>query len=124
VTFFNITDPFNMEATPEPENPNSPSAKDTPGLEKTESERFAQMPFDEAPGLEALSAAATSNYGYIRPLSNPPHSPGGTIITHPPSNNLNFILNPDPEGALGMHIYKIRIITCTNSHFKAPTDHI
>ena len=91
-----------MEATPEPENPDSSTAQDIPGLEKRESESFAQVPFDEAPGLEALSAAATSNYGYIRPLSDPAHSPGGTIITHPQSNKLNFILNPDPERGLGM----------------------
>lgn len=92
-----------MEATPEPESLESSASK--PGMELREreaSDNFAQMPFDEAPGLEALSAAAASNYGYIRPLSHPSHSPGGTIITHPTSNNLNFILNPDPDKGMGM----------------------
>lgn len=99
MTFFNITDPFNMETTPEPENDDSSTA---PAFEQRDMEHYAQMPFDDAPGLEALSAAAAGNYHYMRPLSNPAHSPGGTILPHPPSNNLNFILNPAvPEGSLG-----------------------
>lgn len=96
-----------MEATPDPDDLESNTASAVPEFEEPGSQNFAQMPFDEAPGLEALSAAATNNYGYIRPLLNPVHSPGGTIITHPTSNNLNFILNPDTGGSLGMNLSQI-----------------
>ena len=110
MTFFNITDPFNMEATPEPENFDASTSKAIPGFEESEAGNVAQVPFDDAPGLEALSAAATSNYDYIRPLSNLAHSPGGTIINHPSSNNLNFILNPAvPDGSLGSYSHMSRI---------------
>ncbi|KIM95124.1 hypothetical protein OIDMADRAFT_45534 [Oidiodendron maius Zn] len=103
VTFLNITDPFNMEATPEPDSLDTSRTRDMPGFEGREGENFPQIPFDDAPGLEALSAAATSNYGYIRPLSTTAHAPGSTIIAHPSSNNLNFILNPAvPEGVIGI----------------------
>lgn len=91
-----------MEATPEP--PSLAASTDqTPTRLEGEANNTTQIPFDDAPGLEALSAAATSDYGYIRPLSNPAHSPGGTLISHPPTNNLNFILNPAvPERDRGM----------------------
>jgi hypothetical protein len=93
-----------MEATPEPENLDSSKTSGMPRFDDREADNFTQMPFDDAPGLEALSAAATSNYGYIRPISNPAQSPVSTIMPHPSSNNLNFILNPAvPEGAIGMY---------------------
>ena len=93
-----------MEATPEPDSLDTSRTRDMPGFEGREAENFPQIPFDDAPGLEALSAAATSNYGYIRPLSTTAHTPGSTIIAHPSSNNLNFILNPAvPEGVIGMY---------------------
>lgn len=92
-----------METTPEPENLATSSTEALPRVEEGEANNFTQMPFDDVLGLEALSAAATSNYGYTRPLSNPAHSPRGTLLTHPSSNNLNFILNPAvSEGAIGM----------------------
>jgi hypothetical protein len=106
-----------MEATPEPDDLESSTASAVPELEDRDSQNFGQMPFDEAPGLEALSAAATSNYGYIRPLANPAHSPGGTLITHPSSNKLNFILNPDTDGSLGMYlsqILQLPALTCSS----------
>jgi hypothetical protein len=104
VTFLNIIDPFNMEATPEPENLDTSRTRGMPRFEDREAVNFAQIPFDDAPGLEALSAAATSIYSYIKPFSNAAHSPGSTIISHPSSNNLNFILNPAvPEGMIGMY---------------------
>jgi hypothetical protein len=104
VTFFNITDPFNMEATPEPETHDSSTPTAMPRSEERDTGNYTQVTFDDAPGLAALSTAAASNYDYLRPLSNPACSPGGTIIPLPSSNNLNFILNPAvPEGRLGMN---------------------
>jgi hypothetical protein len=66
VTFVNIEDPYNMEATPEPE----PQAGSSPIIIHRAEERIVDgySPFDDATGLEALSTAATSNYDYIRPL--------------------------------------------------------
>ncbi|KAL2074628.1 hypothetical protein VTL71DRAFT_8406 [Oculimacula yallundae] len=94
VTFLNVTDPYNMEPTPEPDQ--SP----VPGLSPAVGERppasIFNMSYDEAPGLDALSTAATSTFQYMRPSSGDPH-------TSPhQSNKLNFILNPTrPESSLG-----------------------
>lgn len=102
VTFLNITDPFNMEATPEPEDHAASTPIVVPRLEEGSVDNYPHISFDDAPGLEALSAAATNNYDYIRPLSNHASSPGDPLVSHPPSNNLNFILNPTvPDGNLG-----------------------
>jgi hypothetical protein len=127
VTFFNITDPFNMEATPEPETHDSSTPKAMPRSEERDTGNYTQVTFDDAPGLEALSTAATSNYDYLRPLSNPARSPGGTIIPLPSSNNLNFILNPAvPEGSLGIgsRLYSISKAVFADSLFKVLCDHL
>lgn len=59
-------------------------------------ENYFHIPLSQASGLEALSAAATASYQYIRPVEA---SPGETPHS---SNNLNFILNPAaPEGSIG-----------------------
>jgi hypothetical protein len=94
VTFHNITDPYNMEPTPEPENQTMSNPIVVPRLEERPAENFFHIPYDDAPGLEALSAAATSNFEYIRPLSATVQSPGETNVSQHSSNNLNFILNP------------------------------
>ncbi len=93
VTFLYVTDPYNIEATPEPEF-HPASAPIVVPLEDRPAENFFNATYDQAPGLEALSAAATNDYQYIRPLSLPAHSPGDTNASSHTSNNLNFILNP------------------------------
>jgi len=100
VTFYNITDPFNMEDTPEPEYQPStvaiPIPIPIPQIEER-AENYFQMPLTQASGLEALSAAATANFEYMRPVGL---SPGDTPHS---SNNLNFILNPaGPERSTSM----------------------
>lgn len=103
VTFLNITDPYNMEPTPEPEYRPASTPIIVPQLEERPSETYFNMPFDQAPGLEALSTAATSNFHYIRPLSVPVPSPSDTHASPHSSNNLNFILNPTrPETPHGI----------------------
>jgi hypothetical protein len=104
VTFFNITDPFNMETTPEPEAEHRPDSTPiiVPQIEERSAENYFNMPFDQASGLEALSEAATSNFQYIRLVSVPGHSPGDTNASPHSSNNLNFILNPtEADGSVG-----------------------
>ena len=102
VTFHNITDPYNMEPTPEPEYHAASIPIVVPRLEERTADNFFHMPFDDAPGLEALSAAATSNFEYIRPMSATVQSPGEGSISQS-SNNLNFILNPTaPERSMSM----------------------
>src|SRR4051794_26491003 len=61
VTFVNIADPYNMEATPEPE-PEAPPHSSPIRIQRVEERIEAYSPFDDARGLEALSTAATSNY--------------------------------------------------------------
>lgn len=104
VTFLNITDPYNMEPSPEPEYRTTSTPIIVPQLEERSAESYFHMPFDQAPGLEALSTAATTNFHYIRPLSVPVPSPGDTHASPHSSNNLNFILNPTrpetPHGVL------------------------
>lgn len=103
VTFHNITDPYNMEPTPEPEFPNIANPILVPRLEERPAESLFHIPYDDAPGLEALSAAATSNFEYIRPISAAVQSPGEASVSQHSSNNLNFILNPaGPEGGMSM----------------------
>jgi hypothetical protein len=103
VTFLNITDPFNMEPTPEPEYRAASSPIIVAQPEDRHVNSFLHLPYDEAPGLETLSAAATSNFEYLQPLSATGQSPPGVNISPPSSNNLNFILNPaGPESSLGM----------------------
>ncbi|KAH7409423.1 hypothetical protein BKA64DRAFT_397131 [Cadophora sp. MPI-SDFR-AT-0126] len=95
VTFLNITDPYNMEPTPEPDRSGSVIVTSPPAEERP-SETFFNIPYDQAPGLEALSAAATSTFQYIEP------STGDAQTSLHQSNKLNFILNPTrPESSLG-----------------------
>jgi hypothetical protein len=104
VTFFNITDPYNMEATPEPEVEHRAAStpRVVPQIEERSTKNYFSMPFDQASGLEALSEAATSNFQYIRPVSVSVHSPGDIIASPHSSNNLNFILNPtEAESSIG-----------------------
>ncbi len=105
VTFLNITDPYNMEASPEPEFHPATTPTVVPQLEERPAENIYNATYDQAPGLEALSAAATSDYQYIRPFSLPTHSPGDINGSSHTSNNLNFILNPvGNDGSLGMRL--------------------
>ena len=117
MTFLNITDPFNMEATPEAD-PEPDRANSTPiivpQLEERPADNYFNMSFDQAPGLEALSAAATSNFQYVRPPPVPVHSPGDINASPHSSNNLNFILNPtDTDGSIGTpfhaQIYNVKV---------------
>ncbi|KAG9239310.1 hypothetical protein BJ875DRAFT_221903 [Amylocarpus encephaloides] len=88
VTFLNIVDPFNMEPTPEPGLQNTATPVVVPRMSERPANPYYNVNFDEAPGLEALSAAATGSLQYLRPLP---------VAEQPPahsSNNLNFILNP------------------------------
>jgi hypothetical protein len=104
VTFFNITDPFNMEATPDPEPELQSDYTPTiaPQAEEISVGNYFSTPFDQASGLEALSEAATSNFQYLRPVSAPMLSPGDTIASPLSSNNLNFILNhTEAEASIG-----------------------
>jgi hypothetical protein len=104
VTFFNITDPYNMETTPEPEAEHQADStpRIVPQIEERSVESYFGVPFDQASGLEALSEAATSNFQYIRPVSVPMHSPGDINASPHSSNNLNFILNPtEAEASIG-----------------------
>ena len=104
VTFHNITDPYNMEPTPEPEFQTASNPIVVPRLEGRPAENFFHIPYDDAPGLEALSAAATSNFEYIRPMSAVVQPPGEGNVSQHSSNNLNFILNPaGPEGSRSMY---------------------
>ena len=93
-----------MEATPEPE-PCIVSPAVVPQLEETVGDTYFHVPFDEAPGLEALSTAATANFEYIRQLPVTIQSPGDMINGSLHStNNLDFILNPaGPDGTIGIY---------------------
>ncbi|TVY65642.1 Transcriptional regulatory protein moc3 [Lachnellula suecica] len=104
VTFHNVLDPFNMEPTPEPEyHPASPPIPAPRIDERPENNSYYNMQFDQASGLEALSAAATSNMQYARPFSAAAQSPLDAITSPHSSNNLNFILNPTgPDGSIGV----------------------
>jgi hypothetical protein len=87
VTFHNITDPYNMEPTPEPESPTTAASPVVLQTVTTEN-GYAHADYNGAAGLEALSAAATSSLPYIRPIPVPEHPSSHS------SNNINFILNP------------------------------
>lgn len=92
-----------MEATPELEQRTASTPIVVPQLGERLAENYFHVPFDQAPGLEALSTAATGNFHYIRPLSASAQSPGDANVSPHSSNNLNFILNPaGPDGALSM----------------------
>jgi hypothetical protein len=84
-----------MEDTPEPEYQASTTPIMVSQMEER-SDNYFHMPISQASGLEALSAAATANFQYMRPAGL---SPGDAPHS---SNNLNFILNPaGPEGSIG-----------------------
>ncbi|KAJ8065820.1 hypothetical protein OCU04_006483 [Sclerotinia nivalis] len=118
VTFFNVIDPYNMEASPEPEQP-ADSTLPTIGTVDTTSDGAYNYPsFEKAPGLEALSTAATTNIEYMRQLSVPVQSPRGINTPQHSVNNLDFILNPTgPEGRLSSPIVdpSLRSLSKTNT---------
>lgn len=92
-----------MEPTPEPEYRPASTPVSLPQIEEHPENPYFHMQYDQAPGLEALSAAATSNMQYIRPFSAPTHSPLEATASPHSSNNLNFILNPTgPDRSAGM----------------------
>ncbi|PQE32714.1 Zn(II)2Cys6 transcription factor protein [Rutstroemia sp. NJR-2017a WRK4] len=87
-----------MEDTPEPEQLNSPGPSNQP--EDTSNTTYDLSSYG-APGLEALSTAATTNMQYMRQLSVPIQSPRGINTPQHTANNLDFILNPTgSEGPL------------------------
>lgn len=109
MTFHNISDPYNMEPSPDPEaqsrghsgeqldlansiEPRTPAPLPVP--ERQEESYFPVVTFDEAPGLEALSEVATSSNFHYRPASTPVPSSVGSTISPPPANTLEFLLNP------------------------------
>ncbi|RDL41123.1 uncharacterized protein BP5553_01102 [Venustampulla echinocandica] len=105
VTFCNVTDPFNMEPTPELECPPATASASTPivapQIEERASINYAH--YDQAHGLEALSTIATSNIHYARPLPIPEQASLDATASPHSSNNLNFILNPaGPEGSASL----------------------
>ncbi|KAA8568285.1 hypothetical protein EYC84_007321 [Monilinia fructicola] len=77
VTFFNVTDPYNMETTPEPEQPIDSALPTTTTMDGASDGAFNHPSFEKAPGLEALSTAATTNLEYMRQLSVPVQSSRG-----------------------------------------------
>lgn len=101
VTFYNVTDPYNMEETPDPENSPlihpQPLAATKMNIEDSPMNSYVPQLFEEAPGLEVLSNAATSNYEYSESLSRPTHDDADV---ESPSSNLNFILNTPRSGNL------------------------
>ncbi len=104
-----------MEPTPEPETgPDSVSAI-SPQVDARQPENYFALPFDQAPGLEALSTAATSNFQYIRP------SPVDAQASPHQTNNLNFILNPArPESSLGFGSPAIDPALMGSPHIQVP----
>ena len=105
MTFFNVTDPFNMEATPEPEQLANSTLPTTTAMEETDDCAYNYPLVVEAHGLEALSTVATANMEYMRQLSAPAQSPRSINTPQHSVNNLDFILNPTgPEDRLSMKI--------------------
>ncbi|EKD20866.1 Zn(II)2Cys6 transcription factor [Drepanopeziza brunnea f. sp. 'multigermtubi' MB_m1] len=95
VTFCNIADPYNTEPSPEPDFQEISAPVVPPRGDEKPQGSYLNIPYEQAPGLEALSAAATSTFQYIRP------SPADSHASPYQSNNLNFILNPTgPESSL------------------------
>ncbi|KAE9379587.1 hypothetical protein N431DRAFT_159847 [Stipitochalara longipes BDJ] len=125
VTFFNITDPFNMEDTPEPEAEHGPDSIPiiVPQIEERSAEGYFGVPFDQASGLEALSEAATSNLQYIRPVSVPVHTPGDLNASPHSSNNINFLLNPtEAEGSIGSPAFDPAPMLSSSTSIPNPVD--
>jgi len=58
-----------MDTSPEPESPPSSDPITVSQVEETHPESYFRS-YDEAPGLEALSTAATGNF-YMRPVCTP-----------------------------------------------------
>ncbi|KAH8815956.1 hypothetical protein F5884DRAFT_747475 [Xylogone sp. PMI_703] len=107
VTFYNISDPFNMETSPDPDDRPQEEPQDlatsieAPQAHDRQQEDTTYFPvtFDEAPGLEALSEVATSSSNFqYRPLSVSVQSSGAESNLSPPppppANTLDFLLNP------------------------------
>ena len=86
-----------MESSPDLDmQDSSPPAMDS----NAGSVAIMQSPQQTAPGLQALSAAATNNFKSARSASATAQSPDTQLSPH--SNNLNFILNPAaPDSSIG-----------------------
>ncbi|KAG4027485.1 hypothetical protein MFRU_029g00090 [Monilinia fructicola] len=118
VTFFNVTDPYNMETTPEPEQPIDSALPTTTTMDGASDGAFNHPSFEKAPGLEALSTAATTNLEYMRQLSVPVQSSRGINTPQYSVNNLDFILNPTgSEGRLSSPLVdpSLRSLSRTNN---------
>ncbi|QSZ34732.1 hypothetical protein DSL72_007587 [Monilinia vaccinii-corymbosi] len=94
VTFFNITDPYNVETSPEPELFIDSILPTTTMMDEASDGASNHPSFVEAPGLEALSTAATNNVEYMPQLSVPVQSSRGINTPQYSVNTLDFILNP------------------------------
>lgn len=69
ITFFNISNPYESGTSPEPESPMSSPPAMPQHQEVSRADRLP-LGFEDAPGLEALSAAATSNLGNMHDVGN------------------------------------------------------
>ena len=103
VRFYNVTDPYNIEDTPDPENHTPIPTIAMQSSEDIQRGSYFHIPYDQAPGLEALSTAATGNFQYNREHLV---SASGQANSSPlPTNNINFLLNPTrSEGSVSAYI--------------------
>ncbi|KAI9646345.1 hypothetical protein NHQ30_005789 [Ciborinia camelliae] len=103
VTFINVADPYNMEATPEPEQYTDSTIPIATTIDETDNGAHSHPSFEEA-----LSTGATTNMEYMRQLSVPVNSPRGINTPQHSVNHFDFILNPTGlEGRLGMKMFLI-----------------
>lgn len=101
-----------MEATPEPEQPTESTLPTATTVDETSNGVSTYPQFEEAPGLEALSTAATTNMEYMPQLSVHTQSPRSLNTPQHSANNLDFILNPArPEAHQSMEIIIFLFIT-------------
>ncbi|ESZ93520.1 hypothetical protein SBOR_6101 [Sclerotinia borealis F-4128] len=118
IIFVHVTDPYNMEVTPEPEQLTDSTLPTTSTMDETGDAAYNHPSFEKVPGLEALSTAATTNMEYLRQLSVPAQSPRGINTPQHSVNNLDFILNPTgPEDRLSSPLINpsLRSISRTNT---------
>ncbi|ATZ52245.1 hypothetical protein BCIN_08g00170 [Botrytis cinerea B05.10] len=94
ITFFNVIDPYNMETSPEPEQSTESILPTATTIDDPVDGVSTYPQFEEAPGLEALSTAATTNMEYMPQLSVHTQSPRSFNTPQHSANNLDFILNP------------------------------
>jgi hypothetical protein len=105
VTFFNVIDPYNMETSPEPEQSTESILPTATTIDDPVDGVSTYPQFEEAPGLEALSTAATTNMEYMPQLSVHTQSPRSFNTPQHSANNLDFILNPTrPEAHQSMEM--------------------